>query len=182
MSKKFNELSTKHIEFIEQQKIFFVGTAAANGTVNISPKGYGSLKVLSPSRIIWLNVTGSGNETSAHVQLNPRMTMMFTSFDGSPVTLRIYGKASVIHKLDEEWEDLNSHFEQIVGARQIFDLAIELVQTSCGMSIPYFEYKGDRDIQIKWATKKGEVGLREFWGEENQQSIDGFPTNILEKS
>ena len=182
MSKKFNELSTKHIEFIEQQKIFFVGTAAANGTVNISPKGYGSLKVLSPSRIIWLNVTGSGNETSAHVQLNPRMTMMFTSFDGSPVTLRIYGKATVIHKLDEEWEDLNSHFEQIVGARQIFDLAIELVQTSCGMSIPYFEYKGDRDIQIKWATKKGEVGLREFWGEENQQSIDGFPTNILEKS
>ncbi len=182
MSKKFNELSTKHIEFIEQQKIFFVGTAAANGTVNISPKGYGSLKVLSPNRIIWLNVTGSGNETSAHVQLNPRMTMMFTSFDGSPVTLRIYGKASVIHKLDEEWEDLNSHFEQIVGARQIFDLAIELVQTSCGMSIPYFEYKGDRDIQIKWATKKGEVGLREFWGEENQQSIDGFPTNILEKS
>lgn len=182
MSKKFNELSTKHIEFIEQQKIFFVGTAAANGTVNISPKGYGSLKVLSPNRIIWLNVTGSGNETSAHVQLNPRMTMMFTSFDGSPVTLRIYGKATVIHKLDEEWEDLNSHFEQIVGARQIFDLAIELVQTSCGMSIPYFEYKGDRDIQIKWATKKGEVGLREFWGEENQQSIDGFPTNILEKS
>jgi Pyridoxamine 5'-phosphate oxidase len=182
MSKKFNELSTKHIEFIEQQKIFFVGTAAANGTVNISPKGYGSLKVLSPNRIIWLNVTGSGNETSAHVQLNPRMTMMFTSFDGSPVTLRIYGKASVIHKLDEEWEVLNSHFEQIVGARQIFDLAIELVQTSCGMSIPYFEYKGDRDIQIKWATKKGEVGLREFWGEENQQSIDGFPTNILEKS
>ena len=182
MSKKFNELSTKHIEFIEQQKIFFVGTAAANGTVNISPKGYGSLKVLSPSRIIWLDVTGSGNETSAHVQLNPRMTMMFTSFDGSPVTLRIYGKATVIHKLDEEWEDLNSHFEQIVGARQIFDLAIELVQTSCGMSIPYFEYKGDRDTQIKWATKKGEVGLREFWGEENQQSIDGFPTNILEKS
>ena len=182
MSKKFNELSTKHIEFIEQQKIFFVGTAAANGTVNISPKGYGSLKVLSPNRIIWLNVTGSGNETSAHVQLNPRMTMMFTSFDGSPVTLRIYGKATVIHKLDEEWEDLNSHFEQIVGARQIFDLAIELVQTSCGMSIPYFEYKGDRDTQIKWATKKGEVGLRVFWGEENQQSIDGFPTNILEKS
>ncbi len=141
MSKKFNELSVKHIEFIEQQKIFFVGTAAANGTVNISPKGYGSLKVLSPNRIIWLNVTGSGNETSAHVQINPRMTIMFTSFDGSPVTLRIYGKAQVIHKLDEEWGDLNSHFDQIVGARQIFDLTIELVQTSCGMSIPYFEYK-----------------------------------------
>ena len=182
MSKKFNELSVKHIEFIEQQKIFFVGTAAANGTVNISPKGYGSLKVLSPNRIIWLNVTGSGNETSAHVQINPRMTIMFTSFDGSPVTLRIYGKAQVIHKLDEEWGDLNSHFDQIVGARQIFDLAIELVQTSCGMSIPYFEYKGERDAQIKWATKKGEAGLREFWEEENQQSIDGFPTNILEKS
>ena len=182
MSKKFNELSVKHIEFIEQQKIFFVGTAAANGTVNISPKGYGSLKVLSPNRIIWLNVTGSGNETSAHVQINPRMTIMFTSFDGSPVTLRIYGKAQVIHKLDEEWGDLNSHFDQIVGARQIFDLTIELVQTSCGMSIPYFEYKGERDAQIKWATKKGEAGLREFWEEENQQSIDGFPTNILEKS
>ena len=182
MSKKFNELSVKHIEFIEQQKIFFVGTAAANGTVNMSPKGYGSLKVLSPNRIIWLNVTGSGNETSAHVQINPRMTIMFTSFDGSPVTLRIYGKAQVIHKLDEEWGDLNSHFDQIVGARQIFDLTIELVQTSCGMSIPYFEYKGERDAQIKWATKKGEAGLREFWEEENQQSIDGFPTNILEKS
>jgi len=182
MSAKFNELSAKHVDFIEKQKIFFVGTAAENGTVNISPKGYDSLKVLSPNRIIWLNVTGSGNETSAHVQINPRMTIMFTSFDGPPVTLRIYGKAQVFHQLDEKWGSLHSHFDRIVGARQIFDLAIELVQTSCGMSIPYFDYKGERDAQIKWATKKGEVGLREFWGEENQKSIDGFPTNILQKS
>lgn len=182
MSKKFDALSTKHIEFIGQQKIFFVGTAAPNGTVNVSPKGYESLKVLGPNRIVWLNVTGSGNETSAHVQINPRMTLMFTSFKGPPVTLRAYGKARVIHRLDSEWATLNSHFSKIVGARQVFDLSIDLVQTSCGMSIPLFEYKGERDAQIKWATKKGESGLREFWGEENQQSIDGFPTNILEKS
>lgn len=182
MSQKFEKLSDRHIEFIGKQKIFFVGTAAENGTVNISPKGYHSLKVLSPDRILWLNVTGSGNETSAHVQINPRMTMMFTSFDGPPVTLRVYGKARVIHRLDSDWDGLNTHFSQIVGARQIFDLRIDLVQTSCGMSIPLFEYKSDREAQIKWATKKGDSGLREFWKEENQQSIDGFPTNILEKS
>lgn len=182
MSQKFKELSQKHIDFIKNQKIFFVGTAAANGTVNISPKGYQSLKVVDSNRMIWLNVTGSGNETSAHVQLNPRMTIMFTSFDDPPVTLRAYGKANVIHKLDKEWGSLINHFEPIVGARQIFDLSIELVQTSCGMSIPYFQYKGERDAQIKWATKKGEAGIREFWSEENQQSIDGFPTHILEKS
>lgn len=182
MSQKFKALSAKHINFIKNQKIFFVGTAAADGTVNISPKGYDSIKVLSPDRIIWLNVTGSGNETSAHVQLNPRMTIMFTSFDSSPVTLRIYGKARVIHKLDDEWGVLSGYFDQIVGTRQIFDLSIELVQTSCGMSIPYFQYKGERDAQLKWATKKGDAGIREFWKEENQQSIDGFPTNILEKN
>ena len=182
MSKKFNELSQRHIEFIQSQKIYFVGTAASNGTVNISPKGFNSLKVVSPTRVLWLNVTGSGNETSAHVQLNPRMTIMFTSFEGPPVTLRMYGHATVIHRLDSQWDDLYKNFDPSVGARQIFDMRIDLVQTSCGMSIPYFDYQGEREAQIKWAIKKGDVGIKQFWADENQISVDGFPTNILEKN
>ena len=182
MSKKFQELSENHIEFIEKQKIFFVGTSAFNGTVNISPKGFDSLKVLNPNRIIWLNATGSGNETSAHVQMNPRMTIMFTSFEGPPLTLRLYGEAQAIHRLDDKWKELSEFFDQFVDARQIFDLEIKLVQTSCGWSVPYFDYKGERDTHKKWATSRGEEGIRQYWKDNNQMSIDGFPTNILKKN
>lgn len=182
MGQRFTELSDKHIQFIAEQRIFFVGTATADSRVNISPKGMDSLRVLSGNRVVWLNVTGSSNETSAHVQQSPRMTIMFCAVAGPPLILRLYGTAKVVHKSDSEWSDLFPLFKPLPGARQIFDVTVDLVQTSCGMAVPYYSYDGDRELLSDWATKKGEDGLKQYWKEKNQISIDGIPTNIVAKN
>lgn len=182
MAQQYSEMSDKIKQFIESQKIFFVGTATSDGRVNVSPKGMDSLLVLDKNRIAWLNVTGSGNETSAHVQENSRMTIMFAAFEANPMILRLYGKAKAVHKNDAEWNKLFSLFKPIPGARQIFDLEVELVQTSCGMSIPFFDYVDEREQLKNWAVKKGEDSLIEYWKEKNQISLDGKPTNIMSKN
>jgi preprotein translocase subunit Sec61beta len=182
VGKQYESLSEKLIEFIAEQKIFFVGTATFGSRVNVSPKGLDSLRVLNNNRVIWLNVTGSGNETSAHVQLDPRMTIMFCAFDGPPLILRLYGVARVVHKNDDDWIELFANFNPLPGARQIFDLSIDLVQTSCGMAVPYYDHKGDRELLTDWARDKGEAGLMEYWEEKNQSSIDNIPTNIVAKN
>ena len=182
MGKQFDTLSESLLAFIEAQKIFFVGTATADSRVNVSPKGMDALRVLSGNRVLWLNLTGSGNETSAHVQHDPRMTIMFCAFEGAPLILRLYGSARVIHQNDADWQELYSHFEPLPGARQIFDLSIELVQTSCGMGVPYYTYAGERPMLGDWAVKKGDEGLRQYWKEKNQLSIDDIPTHIVEKN
>ncbi len=182
MGRRYNELSHKDMQFISEQKMFFVGTATADSRVNISPKGMDSFRVLSKSRVVWLNVTGSGNETSAHVQQNPRMTIMFCAFEGEPLILRLYGSAKVVHKNDTEWKELFGMFKPLPGARQIFDLSIDLVQSSCGMAVPYCNYVGERELLSDWAVKKGEDGLKLYWEEKNQQSIDGSATHIVEKN
>ncbi|MBI3773053.1 MAG: pyridoxamine 5'-phosphate oxidase family protein [Gammaproteobacteria bacterium] len=181
MAQRYSEISDKLKQFIENQKIFFVGTATADSRVNISPKGMDSLRVLGKNRVAWLNVTGSGNETAAHTQENPRLTIMFAAFEGDPMILRLYGNAKVIHKHDPEWNELFSFFNPIPGARQIFDLAVDLVQTSCGMAVPFFDYAGEREQLRNWAIKKGEEGLKMYWQEKNQVSLDGKPTNIMGK-
>jgi hypothetical protein len=182
MGQKLTEITDKLVEFIENQKIFFVGTATADSKVNISPKGMDSLRVLGKNRVIWLNVTGSGNETAAHVQEHPRMTIMFAAFDGTPLILRLYGVAKVIHKNDPQWSELFPLFTPLPGARQIFDLKVELVQTSCGMAVPLFDQLGDRELLKDWASKKGDAGLQDYWSEKNQLSLDGKPTNIVERN
>mgnify|MGYP001558976889 CR=1 FL=1 len=182
MGQQYKELSNRDIKFISEQKIFFVGTATSDSRVNISPKGMDSFRVMSNSRVIWLNVTGSGNETSAHVQQSPRMTIMFCAFAGSPLILRLYGLARVIHKTDSEWNELFPLLKPLPGARQIFDLPINLVQSSCGMAVPYFNYDGERELLSDWATQKGEEGLKSYWEEKNQHSLDGIPTHIVEKN
>ena len=179
MGQRYQELSDKHIEFIARQKLFFVGTATADSRVNVSPKGMDSLRVLGSRRVAWLNLTGSGNETSAHVQQSPRMTLMFCAFEGAPLILRLYGTAKVIHRNDSQWNDLFALFKPIPGARQIFDVALELVQTSCGMAVPTYDYMGDRELLSDWAVRKGEDGIRRYWEEKNQTSIDGIPTHIV---
>ena len=182
MAKRYAEISDKHWAFIEKQKMFFVGTATADGRVNVSPKGMDSLRILGNNRVAWLNVTGSGNETAAHVQVNPRMTIMFASFEGDPLILRLYGQARVVHMHDADWEELFALFDPIPGARQIFDLDIDLVQSSCGMAVPFFDYVEERDQLREWAVNKGEAGIREYWQEKNQLSLDGISTNILAKN
>ncbi len=182
MAQQFPSISEKLQRFIEAQKIFFVATATADSRINLSPKGMDSLRVLAPNRVVWLNLTGSGNETAAHLLEDPRMTIMFAAFDGDPMILRLYGKARAVHRNDPDWHTLNAHFEPQPGARQIIDLDVELVQTSCGMGVPLFDYRGDRNMLKTWAEKKGDEGIRQYWEAKNQISLDGKPTGIMEKN
>lgn len=182
MGQRYTEISDKLKRFIEDQKIFFVATAAADGRINVSPKGMDSLRVLGKNRVLWLNVTGSGNETAAHVQESPRMTLMFTAFEGNPMILRLYGTARAIHKQDPEWTELISMFPPIPGARQIFDVDVELVQTSCGMAVPLFDYAGEREQLNDWAVRKGEDGIARYWQEKNQVSLDGKAIHSIRKN
>jgi hypothetical protein len=178
----YTELSARHCEFITAQKMYFIGTATGDSHINVSPKGMDSLRVLDPQRVAWLNVTGSGNETSAHVQADARITIMFCAFKGAPLILRLYGKARVVHFNDPDWAGLYARFNPLPGARQIFDLAIDRVQTSCGMGVPLYDYKAERGQLEAWAEKKGDAGLREYWALKNQNSIDGLPTHILDRN
>lgn len=182
MAQMYTELSERHQQFIAAQKLFFVATATADSRINLSPKGMDSMRVLDARRVAWLNVTGSGNETAAHVQIDPRMTLMFCAFDGAPLILRLYGKARVVHHNDTDWPALYPHFKPLPGARQIFDLAVSHVQTSCGMGVPLMDYHGERGSLEAWAEKKGEDGVRDYWAQKNQASIDGLPTQILERN
>ncbi|AQT62161.1 pyridoxamine 5'-phosphate oxidase [Cellvibrio mixtus] len=178
MGKRYDDISAALQDFIARQKLFFVGTATDSSRVNISPKGMDSLRVLNANRVIWLNVTGSGNETAAHLQTHPRMTIMFAAFEGAPMILRLYGTARAIHYGDADWDILYAHFPANIGARQIFDMQVDLVQTSCGMAVPFFDYVEEREQLNQWAAKKGEQGMREYWRERNQLSLDGVPTGI----
>ena len=127
MSSQYSELDDKQIAFIAAQHLFFVGTAAESGRVNLSPKGRDSLKVLGPNKLLWLNLTGSGNETAAHLQRVNRMTVMFCSYDKQPLILRLYGTAKTIHPRDAQWQDMISQFPETTGARQIYEMEIEMV-------------------------------------------------------
>ncbi len=178
MARKYDRIELEHAEFIKRQKIFFVATAAAGGCVNLSPKGMDSLRVLDPNRVIWLNVTGSGNETAAHVTENPRMTLMFCAFEGKPLILRLYGEARAIHPSDPDWQTLLDHFPPLPGTRQIFELNVDLAQSSCGMAVPLFDYVEDREALNDWAQRKGPAGIGEYWREKNVTSLDGMPTGI----
>ena len=178
MGKKHESIPLKLQEFIKQQKLFFVATATKDSRINLSPKGMDSLRVLNENRIIWLNVTGSGNETAAHLLENTRMTIMFCAFEGKPMILRTYGNAKIYHQKDKEWGELISHFPKLAGARQIIDLDIDLVQSSCGMSVPFFDFKEDRNQLKDWAENRGEEGIKDYWKEKNTKSLDGKPTGI----
>ena len=176
----FNTKITKRVQkFIETQKMFFVGTAPKNGRINLSPKGMDSFRILNENKIAWLSVTGSGNETAAHLIDDNRITIMFCAFEGAPNIVRIYGTAREIRPNHEDWNGLISQFTKLPGTRQIFEVSIESVQTSCGMSIPYYEYAGERNQLNDWAIDKGEAEIEQYWEDRNQTSIDGLPTNIM---
>ncbi len=182
MAEKFTELNEKHIEFINKQSVYFTGTAAADGLINVSPKGMDSLKVINNTKVIWLNLTGSSNESAAHVIENNRMTIMFCSFDKKPLILRLYGNAKVVHQYDERWNELVELFPQYTGARQFFELDISLAQTSCGYGVPLMELKNERETLTKWADKRGQEGIEKYWEEKNTHSLDGKDTGIFESN
>jgi hypothetical protein len=178
MSKKFNRLEADHLRLIGASHIFFVASAAAEGRVNVSPKGRDSLRVLGPNRILWRNLTGSGNETAGHLRRVNRITLMWCSFDARPLVLRAYGQARVATPVDPDWDGLNAAFPPDRGARQIFDVAVDLVQTSCGFAVPFMDFTGERDTLQRWAEARDGAQMRAYWREKNARTIDGYATGI----
>ncbi|MEL7216322.1 MAG: pyridoxamine 5'-phosphate oxidase family protein [Pseudomonadota bacterium] len=169
--------------FIERQQMFFVATAAATGRVNVSPKGADSLRLLSDTRLRWLNLSGSGNETAAHLRESPRMTLMFCAFDGDPLILRCYGEATALHPFDDGWDEAAKDFSAMAGSRQIFEMEIKEVQTSCGTGVPLMEHTGERvDSElVPYFDAMGPEGVEAYWRKKNTQTIDGFPTGLFEE-
>ncbi|MEO1192501.1 MAG: pyridoxamine 5'-phosphate oxidase family protein [Pseudomonadota bacterium] len=178
-----NHLSPQLRTFIEGQRLFFVATSAPGRRINVSPKGMDTLRVLSNQRIVWMNLTGSGNETAAHVLEDGRMTLMFCAFEGPALILRVYGRAKVCHPHQADWADLSALFPSMAGQRNIFDLEIEAVQTSCGSGVPIMPVQEERgyDELAPYYEKMGPEGLARYWQRKNLQSIDGQPTGLEPK-
>jgi hypothetical protein len=178
MAKTYPTITDDLREFIEAQQIFFVASAPldAEGHVNLSPKGLDCLRVLGPNRVAYLDLTGSGNETSAHLLENGRITLMFCAFEGPPRILRLYGKGATVLPGSAEWAALRPLFGDYPGARQIIVAEIARVQTSCGFAVPLYDYAGQRDTLIRWAEARGADKLVEYREEKNMCSIDGLPT------
>ena len=180
MAKVFDFITEELQNFIITQQIFFVGTAplSSTGHINLSPKGLDSFRILSPHRIGYLDVTGSGNETSAHLQENGRITLMFCAFQEPACILRLYGQGQTILPDSPGWNSLYPLFPPLPGTRQIIIADIERVQTSCGFGVPLYEYLGQRDTLVDWANKKGEKGIKKYQQKNNLISIDGLSTPL----
>ncbi|MGE0701755.1 MAG: pyridoxamine 5'-phosphate oxidase family protein [Hyphomicrobiaceae bacterium] len=180
MGQQFPSISDKHRELIERQRMFFVASAGTTGRVNVSPKGLDCLRVLGPNEVAYLDCTGSGSETRAHLVASDdrRLTIMLCAFEGDPVILRLYGQGQSLMRGTPEYAALIGRFDEMPGARQIVRLAVDLVQTSCGMGVPLFEYKGQRDSLVRYWVRQGTEGLKKYWGLKNTRSIDGKPTEF----
>ncbi|WP_119271889.1 pyridoxamine 5'-phosphate oxidase family protein [Taklimakanibacter deserti] len=184
MAKQFARIEDNHKSFIARQRIFFTASAAEGTRVNISPRPTEALRLVDDLTAIYLDKTGSGNETAAHLLVDGRLTLMFCAFEGPPVILRLYGNGRMIRRGSAEYLALlDTHYggEEPLGARQIIRLDIDLVQTSCGYGVPLFDYQGERCNLDRWAEAKGEDGLRAYWREKNLTSMDGLPTGLLDE-
>lgn len=179
MAKFYSEINPTLQNFIKEQKIFFTATAPHQGRINLSPKGIDTFRCIDSKTIAYLDLTGSGNETAAHLQDDNRMTIMFCSFSENPLILRLYGQAKVFHPRNQDWQIFHSLFNPTPGERQIIVCNIDSVQTSCGFGVPLYEFKQERKMLIDWAAKKGEQSIYQYWQEKNLKSIDGLPTNLL---
>ena len=170
-------------EWIKQQPMFFNATAplGGQGHVNLSPRGLDSLRVVDPNQVAILDLTGSGNETAAHLLENGRITIMFCAFSGDPMILRLYGAGEVILPGDEDWAELRALFApDIPGVRQIFRVLVTRVQTSCGYGVPLMDYVGQREKLLDWAVEKGPDGVKQYQKEKNSQSIDGLASSFAD--
>lgn len=180
MGKIVEAITDELREFIGVQPLFFVGSAPleADGHVNLSPKGLDCLRVLGPHRVAYLDLTGSGNETSAHLAQNGRITLMFCAFHGPARILRLYGRGATVLPGSPEWAALRPLFPDYPGVRQIITVNVHRVQTSCGFAVPRMEMVGERDTLHRWARSKGEEALVDYRQEKNARSIDGLPAPL----
>ncbi len=173
-------LTDKHVAMIEKQPVFFVATAAQDARINLSPKGYDSFRVLGPDRVAYLDLGGSGNETHAHIVADGRITIMFCNFDQPALILRIYGRGKPVLPQDAGWEALAERFTLLPGTRQIFDIAVESVQTSCGWGVPFMELKSERET-LKKAHRQVESEQWVAKAKSRVSSIDGLPTRPTDR-
>ena len=180
MARFYSELQDSHQSFIQAQPLFFTATAPREGRINLSPKGMDSFRILSSRQAAYLDLTGSGNETAAHLRESGRFTIMFCSFSADPLILRLYGRGRVIRRQDPGWAGVRGAFPDLPGERQIIVMDIESVQTSCGYAVPLMNPAGERDTLARWAGKKGPTGLLDYWRDKNRISIDGLTTGLLE--
>ncbi len=180
MAKFLTALDERLSDFILRQKMFFTATAPLDGRVNLSPKGLDTFRILNPSRVGYLDATGSGNETAAHLLQNGRITIMFCASDGLPLILRLYAKGRSVQPASDDWSALRPFFgPHMPGERQLIIADIDSVQTSCGFGVPLFEFKEDRNQLSAWAERKGTEGVIAYRAEKNRQSIDGLPTGLF---
>lgn len=180
MAEFFDEVLPQHRAMIAAQPVFFVATAAAEGRINLSPKGYDCFRVLGPNRVAWLDLGGSGNETNVHLIADGRVTLMFCNFQQPAQILRIYGRGQPVLPWERGWDELVAHFSLLPGTRQIFDIVVESVQTSCGYGVPQMTLERERPTLVKlhaqadpqeWAYKH----------RTRRQSIDGLPTRTTDR-
>jgi len=183
LAQQFAQIEPAQQDFILRQQVFFVATAASRGRVNLSPKGLDALRVLGPNAVVYLDRTGSGNETAAHLRADGRLTLMLCAFEGPPRILRLYGQGRIYRRGTPAYARLLTDAfdgEEPVGARQLVVLDVDLVQTSCGFGVPLYDYRGERPALVRWAEAKGTEGLEAYRREHNAHSIDGLPTGLLE--
>ncbi len=184
MAEFFDTLDPKHVAMIEKQPVFFVATAAADGRVNLSPKGYHAFRVLSPTQVAYLDLGGSGNETHAHLTApqtdEGRITIMFCNFDRPALILRIYGRGRPILPQDNEWDALAANFTLMPGTRQIFVIEVESVQTSCGWGVPFMSMDGERET-LKKAHRQSDPAEWEAKMASRKTSIDGLTTRPTDR-
>jgi hypothetical protein len=180
MAEFFDALNDNHVAMIGKQPVFFIATAAADGRINLSPKGYDAFRVLSPTKVAYLDLAGSGNETHAHLSVDGRITVMFCNFDRPALILRIYGRGRAVLPQDSEWDALASHFTLFPGTRQIFVIDLESVQTSCGWGIPFMEFDRERETLKKAHANLPEADwLKKVAG--RTTSIDGIVTRPTDR-
>ena len=184
MAKQLPHIDATCRGFIARQRIFFAASAAPGAHINLPPRGTDAFAVIDNLTVAYLDKTGSGNETAAHLKADGRLTLMFCAFDGPPNILRLYGRGEVLRRGSRSYGAiLASAFAGVEppGARQVVLLHIDRVQTSCGYGTPLFDYRGERPSLDNWARSKGEGGLDAYRREKNVVSIDGLPTGLLEK-
>lgn len=177
MAKTYPAIDEKMRAWVARQKLFFVSTAplSENGLLNCSPKGMDSFRILDDHSVGYLDLTGSGIETIAHLRENARIVIMFCAFEGPPNIVRFHGTGSVHAKDSEGYEKLLPHFDELPGARSIIKVDVTRIGDSCGYSVPLYDYVGDRDVLTKWAENKKEEGVAAYQKENNQASLDGLP-------
>jgi hypothetical protein len=185
MAKIYPEIDAEMTAWIAAQPLFFVASAplAADGHVNCSPRGLDTLRVIGPRDVAWLDLTGSGNETAAHLAENGRVTLMFCAFTGRPRILRLFGRGQVLLPGDTGFEQLRPHFPaDLPGVRQIVRVRVTRVQTSCGFGVPLMHFEGHRAELGAWAERKGEHELARYRAQRNARSIDGLTAPGHEES